>query len=129
MHLTESLEYTNTGSNQEIICSADAISGIGGVLDRLKAARALVVCRPSILAHSDVVQRVQQALGDRAAGLFTGVAPHSPVDVLYEAVHMAKELEPDVLVAVGAGSTSDTCKGIAMMLSEGGTLHDYEVKF
>ena len=42
---------------------------------------------------------------------------------------MAKELEPDVLVAVGGGSTSDTCKGIAMMLSEGGILHDFEVKF
>ena len=129
MSLTESLEYTYTGSNHEIICSADAISGIGSVLDRLKAARALVVCGPSILAHSDVVQRVQQALGDRAAGLFSDVAPHSPVDVLYEAVHMAKELEPDVLVAVGGGSTSDTCKGIAMMLSEGGILHDFEVKF
>ena len=31
------------------------------------------------------------------------------------------------LVAVGGGSTSDTCKGIAMMLAEGGDLHDYEV--
>ena len=68
MRLTESLEYTYTGSNQEIIRSADAISGIGAVLDRLKAARALVVCGPSILAHSDAVQRVQQALVDRADG-------------------------------------------------------------
>ena len=87
MRLTESLEYTYTGSNQEIIRSADAISGIGAVLDRLKAARALVVCGPSILAHSDVVQRVQQAMGDRAAGLFSGVAPHLLVDVLHEATH------------------------------------------
>ena len=99
------------------------------LLDRLGASRAMVVCGPSILAHSDVVQRVQEALRHRQSGLFPGIAPHSPVAVLYEAVAMAKELEPDALVAVGGGSTSDTCKGIAMMLAEGGDLHDYEVKF
>jgi alcohol dehydrogenase class IV len=89
----------------------------------------MVVCGPSILSHSDVVHRVQEALGGRESGLFSGIAPHSPVEVLYEAVAMARELEPDALVSVGGGSTSDTCKGIAMMLAEGGDLHDYEVRF
>ena len=129
MNLSGNLEYRFTGSSQEIICSRDAISGIGGVLDRLGATRAMVVCGPSILSKSDVVQRVREALGSRDAGLFSGIAPHSPVEVLYQAVAMAKDLEPDALVAVGGGSTSDTCKGIAMMLAEGGDLHDYEVVF
>lgn len=129
MRLVDGLDYRYTGSDQEIICSTEAISGIAGVLDRLGASRAMVVCGPSILAHSDVVPRVQDALGSREAGLFTGIAPHSPVEVLYEAVAMARGLEPDVLVAVGGGSTSDTCKGIAMMLAEGGDLLDYEVRF
>jgi len=129
MRLVDGLDYRYTGSDQEINCSPEAISGIAGVLDRLGASRAMVVCGPSILAHSDVVPRVQDALGSREAGLFTGIAPHSPVEVLYEAVAMARGLEPDVLVAVGGGSTSDTCKGIAMMLAEGGDLLDYEVRF
>ncbi len=129
MKINGGLEYRYTGSEQEIICSPEAISGIAGVLDRLGARRAMVVCGPSILSHSDVVQRVQEALGDREAGLFSGIAPHSPVGVLYEAAAMARELEPDALVSVGGGSTSDTCKGIAMMLAEGGSLYDYEVKF
>lgn len=50
MNLTGNLEYRYNSSNQEIICSAEAISGIGGVLDRLGASRAMVVCGPSILA-------------------------------------------------------------------------------
>ena len=99
MRLVDGLDYRYTGSDQEIICSTEAISGIAGVLDRLGASRAMVVCGPSILAHSDVVPRVQDALGSREAGLFTGIAPHSPVEVLYEAVAMARGLEPDVLVA------------------------------
>jgi alcohol dehydrogenase len=42
---------------------------------------------------------------------------------------VARGLEPDVLVSVGGGSTSDTCKGIALLLAEGGDIHDYEVRF
>ena len=126
---TESLNYHYSGTGQQIICSVDAISQLGAVVDRLGAGRAMVVCGPNILAHSNVVQRAQEALGARAAGLFSGIAPHSPVEVLAQAVAAARELEPDVLVAVGGGSTSDTCKGIAMMLAEGGDLHDYEVRF
>ena len=126
---TDSLNYNYVGSDQRMICSAEAISQLGEVVDRLGASRALVVCGPNILADSNVVQRVQDALGTRSAGLFSGIAPHSPVEVLYEAVAVAKDLEPDVLIAVGGGSTSDTCKGIAVMLAEGGDLHDYEVRF
>ena len=37
----------------------------------------------------------------RAVGLFSGVASHSPVEVLEEAVTVARELQPDVLVSVG----------------------------
>ncbi len=125
----DSLDYVYTGSDQQIICAADAISRLGTVVDGLGARRAMVVCGPNILAHSNVVQRAQEALGVRAVGLFSGIAPHSPVEVLQEAVSAARELEPDVLVAVGGGSTSDTCKGIAMSLAEGGDLHDYEVRF
>ena len=123
------MNYHYSGTGQQIICSVDAISQLGAVVDRLGASRAMVVCGPNILAQSNVVQRAQEALGTRAAGLFSGIAPHSPVEVLAEAVAAARELEPDVLVAVGGGSTSDTCKGIAMMLAEGGDLHDYEVRF
>ena len=125
----ESLHYMYRGTDQQMICAADAISQLGDVADRLGVSRALVVCGPNILAQSNVVQRVQAALGTRVARLFSGIAPHSPVEVLEEAVEVAKELEPDVLIAVGGGSTSDTCKGIAVMLAEGGDLHDYEVRF
>lgn len=123
------LKYRYSGTDQQMICSADAISQLGEVADRLGVSRALVVCGPNILSGSNVIQRVQAALGKRVAGLFSGIAPHSPVEVLEEAVTVAKDLDPDVLIAVGGGSTSDTCKGIAVMLAEGGDLHDYEVRF
>ena len=129
MTLEKPLDYQVNTSDRHIICSPNAISGIAKSVEKLGAQRALVVCGPTILEHSDVVQRVQEALGDRCIGLYPGVAPHAPVEMLEEAVTTARELSPDVLIAVGGGSTSDTCKGIAVLLAEGGDILDYEIRF
>lgn len=129
MDPTTPLQFSYRSIKWDMTCAPDSISSLGAVLDRLGASRAMVVCGPSIFKSSDAVQRVQEALGHRCAGLFTGVAPHAPVEALEEAVVVARELQPDALVAVGGGSTSDTCKGIALLLAEGGNILDYAVRF
>jgi len=127
--LAESLAYIYNSVTQEVVCAEDSISGLPGILKRLGGTRAMVVCGPSILEKSDVVRRVQDALGDRAVGLYSGTAPHSPVHTLDEAMRLAEDLKPDALVSVGGGSTHDTTKGIATLMAEGGNIHDYQVIF
>ncbi len=127
--MAQPLTYSYSSVTQEVVCAPDAISGLPGVLDRAGVTRAMVLCGPSILEKSDVVQRVRTALGDRFAGLFSGVAPHSPVHTLDEAMRVAGDLKPDGLVSVGGGSTHDTTKGVATLLGEGGTIHDHQVIF
>ena len=121
--------YVYNSVPHEIVCDVDAISGLPGVLGRAGGTRAMVLCGPSILSHSDVVPRVQEALGERFVGLYSGVAPHSPVPTLGAAVALAKETGADALVSVGGGSTHDTSKGVATLLAEGGRIHDYEAHF
>ena len=123
--MAQLLPYSYNSAAQEMVCAEDAISGLSGIVDRLGGTRVMAVCGPSILEKSDVVTRVQAALGDRWVGLFSGVAPHSPVDTLDEAIRLAHDLKPDALVSVGGGSTHDTTKGIATLLGEGGTIHDH----
>ena len=127
--MAQHLTYSYSSTTQEVLCAPDAISGLPGILDRAGVTRAMVVCGPSILEKSDVVRRVQAALGDRCVGLFSGVAPHSPVHTLDEAMRLAGDLKPDGLVSVGGGSTHDTTKGIATLMGEGGTIHDHQVIF
>ena len=127
--MAQALNYNYNSVAQEVVCAEDAISSLPAVLDRLGGTRAMVVCGPSILEKSDVVRRVQDALGDRCVGLFSGVAPHSPVHTLDEAIRLASEIKPDALVSVGGGSTHDTAKGIATLLGEGGTIHDHQAIF
>ena len=129
MPASEMLSYTYNSVKHEILCDVDAISGLPGILQRAGASRAMVLCGPSILAHSDVVPRVKETLGNQYVGLYSGVAPHSPVATLDAAVALARETGADALVSVGGGSTHDTTKGVATLLAEGGRIHDYEAHF
>ncbi len=123
------MQFSYNSVEQEIVCGPDSISGMNASLDRLGVSRPMVVCGPNILRESNVVQRVREALGERCVGLFSGVEPHSPMEVVYEAGAVARELRPDALVSVGGGSTHDTCKGMAVLLAGGHDLHDFEIRF
>ncbi len=127
--MAQPLTFSFNSVAQEVVCAPDSIRGLSGVLDRLGTSRAMVTCGPSILEKSDVIQRVQAALGDRFVGLFSGVAPHSPVHTLDAAMRLVADVKPDVLVSVGGGSTHDTTKGIATLRGEGGKIHDHQVMF
>ena len=129
MEAVTALHYHYNSIEREIFCAPDAISGIGESLDKLGVKRVMVVCDPNILEKSNVVQRVQDAIGERCIGMFSKVAPHTPVEVVQEGVELAKEIQPEALVSVGGGSSHDTCKCIVMVLAEGGDIHDYEVRF
>src|SRR5262249_58507053 len=73
--------------------------------------------------------RVHDALVSGSGGFYGGVAPHRPVEMVEEGVAMAKEVQPDVFISVGGGSTHDTTKAIATLLAEGGDIHDYAIRF
>ena len=114
---------------QDIICAETAIDALPAAVDALGGSRALITCGPTILNACDVVPRVREALGGRYAGIYAGVAPHSPVETVEAGADAAKEAQPDILVSVGGGSTHDTTKAMATLLGEGGDIHDYEIIF
>ena len=123
------LQYHYTPLHQNIMCSATAIAALPATVDALGARRAMITCGPTILRACDVVPRVQAALGFRYVGVYAGVAPHAPVETVEEGVAMAKEVQPDIFISVGGGSTHDTTKAIATLLAEGGDLRDYAIRF
>ena len=121
------LQYRYNPLHQDIICSETAINDLPATVDSLGASRAMITCGPTILAACDVVPRVQEALGSRYVGTYSGVQPHSPVDTVEAGVGMAQEIRPDVFISVGGGSTHDTTKAIATLLAEGGDIRDYAI--
>ncbi len=126
---TSNLRYRYDPLHQDIVCSDAAINDLPRVVDSLGGSRAMITCGPTILSACDVVPRVQEALGSRYVGTYSGVAPHSPVETVEAGAAMAQETQPDIFISVGGGSTHDTTKAIAVLLAEGGDIRDYAIFF
>ncbi len=129
MSVPDALTYHHHAVPRDMICAPDAIGQLCDTLDQVMAYKAMIICGPTILQHANVVQRVQEALGERCAGLYAGVLPHAPVTMMAEALQAVKAAQPEALVSVGGGSSHDTAKGLATLLAQGGRIHDYETRF
>jgi hypothetical protein len=95
VNVPDALTYHYRAVPRDLICAPDAISHLCDTLDQLMAYTAMIICGPTILRHANVVQRVQEALGERCAGLYAGVLPHAPVAMMAEALEAVKAVQPE----------------------------------
>ena len=92
---------------------------------RLGVERAMIVTDRVMRERTDVVARVETALGARLGGVYDGVIPDTGVEVIDDGARLARERGCDGLVSVGGGSAIDTAKGMAIVLTEGGSIRDH----
>lgn len=123
------VEFNYPALPASIVSGINEIDRLGKHMDLRGARRVMVLCGPNILQNSNVVDRVERALGERCVGRFSDVSPHSPVDVLRAALTVARRLQPDTLVSVGGGSTVTTAQGLALLLSTDRDLIDFAARF
>jgi alcohol dehydrogenase class IV len=98
----------------------------GTELGNLGCRKAFLVTDKVLRTTTDIVGRVQKALGSAFAGIFDEVPPDSGVDIVEKCAAQARAAGADSLVSVGGGSVIDTTKGAAILLTEGGSLLDYQ---
>ncbi len=92
-----------------------------GSLDNLKEEarscdRAFVVTGRSLYEKTGLIQRVEELLGDKHAGTFSGMGQHTPGSAVETAAAEAEMAAADLLVSVGGGSVIDGTKAIARQL-------------
>lgn len=80
-------------------------------LARIGARRALVLSTPE---QADMAAALGQDCGAALAGIFSGAVMHTPVSVSEEATAIAQQLQADVLIAIGGGSTTGLGKAITL---------------
>lgn len=88
------------------------------VIARAGAKRAFVVCSPSINKRTDIVRRIEKALGPVLAGVFDQIEKDCPYPNVCAARDAAREAKADLLVAVGGGSVLVATRAVAIFLGE-----------
>lgn len=101
-----------------IFSGADSLDFLGRELDRLKSRRAVVFC--GTWAQGPLLDAVQGGMGERCAGVFTGVQAHSPVASVEEAAQFLRRLEADAVVSLGGGSSIVTARAGSILAAEQG---------
>lgn len=67
-----------------------------------------------------------EAGGVELAAIFDAVKPNSEVGLVDHGAELARQAAADGLLAIGGGSVIDTAKGIAVVLSYGGSIIDHQ---
>jgi alcohol dehydrogenase len=123
LHSSPTKLVFGAGCLSELPSEVDAVA-LG--LSSSAPARVLVVTDGFLASKTDLVERVKKALGRRLAGVYDGVEPDSSVAIVDRGAAIAKDLGADVLVSIGGGSSIDTAKAIAIVLTEGGKIRDHQ---
>ncbi len=96
------------------------------ISNALPQRRALIVADQGVVA-AGLLEPIQAGISPvEIVGIFDDVPPNSSVAKVTAGAELARELEADLLIAVGGGSPIDTAKGIRILLTLGGTIPDYE---
>ncbi|MDE2517744.1 MAG: iron-containing alcohol dehydrogenase [Rhodospirillales bacterium] len=102
-----------------VIYGHDFAEAAAAEAERLGARRVLVLAGSTLARQTDLLARLEAALGARHAASLTGIAAHTPrADVLRAAV-AARAAGADLLMTLGGGSVTDTAKMVALALGNG----------
>ncbi|MYW96209.1 iron-containing alcohol dehydrogenase [Amycolatopsis rubida] len=113
------MKIRHTSPAFRTFAGAGALDALPRELARVGAQRAAIICIPAVAAHTEQMNRLREALGDRLAGQFDGVEEHSPLPSVERARAFLADCAADAVIAVGGGSSVVTARAATILLGEG----------
>lgn len=124
--LKEFMETIDFQHRTRLVFGSHEVDRLGALANELGGKRALLVSDPGIVSAGHFQHGVDILTG---AGLqvcgFHAVHENPSTTDVDEGVQVAKEFRPDLLIAIGGGSSMDCAKGINFIYSCGGRMEDY----
>ena len=110
-----------------VIYGSGASEQVGDECRKLGVSKALIVT-DRVLFELGVLDGIKQALQQSKVqfAIFDAVSTEPTVDFVQEGLKAYRENGCDFLLAVGGGSPIDTAKAIAVMVTNAGSIEDYE---
>ncbi len=116
----------DTQSRTRFIFGEGCLSRLGELAAEFRPRCVLVVSDPGIMevGHDAAAVKSLRDAGLRVESFHD--FGENPTSAMVDAgVAKAAEVQPDLLIGLGGGSSMDCCKGINFVYSCGGTIHDY----
>jgi len=109
------------------IMGAGAVAEVGKQAKIQGGSKALVVTDKPLMT-TPIVEKVKGLLAASGIGavIYDGAQPNPTVANVEEGIAFYKKEKCDVIIAVGGGSPIDCAKGIGLVISNGGSIKDYE---
>jgi maleylacetate reductase len=105
------------GKMDEVVFGKPAAEAVAEQAQRLGATRVFLMVSHSLNRNTDEIDKVRRALGNRCAGSFDRMAPHTPRASVIEATKAARAARADLIVTIGGGAITDGAKAVQMCLA------------
>jgi maleylacetate reductase len=105
------------GAMEAVIFGRPAAEMVAEEARRRQAERVFLMTSGTLNRTTEEVAKIQRALGNRFAGLFDRMPPHTPRRAVIEAAAAAREAGADLIVTIGGGSVTDGAKAVQLCLA------------
>ncbi|KAF0160220.1 MAG: aldehyde dehydrogenase [Syntrophaceae bacterium] len=125
MAYDDSLSFVYFGPTKIIFGSGSSTGELESEMSALGCSRAVVVTDQGII-KAGLSEKIIKTLGEKCVGVFSDVPQDTGIDVVNRGAAFAREKGADIIISIGGGSVIDTAKCICILLTEGGSLANYE---
>lgn len=105
------------GKMDEVVFGKPAAEAVAEQAQRLGATRVFLMVSHTLNTSTDEIEKVRRALGNRCAGIFDQMPPHTPRSAVIKATEAARAARADLIVTIGGGSITDAAKAVQMCLA------------
>ncbi len=115
-------DFTHHGL--DILYGRDRVSELEDILAGRNLNRAMIVCGSNVGGNDALMNPIISGLGDRYAGTFDETTPAKRIETAFDAIERRHELDADVLIGVGGGSSLDVARQMTVLEADSRSEHE-----
>jgi maleylacetate reductase len=105
------------GAMDAVIFGRPAAEVLAEEARRREAERVFLMVSGTLNRTTDEIEKVRRSLGNRFAGIFDRMSPHTPRRAVIEAAAAARAAGADLIATIGGGSVTDGAKAVQLCLA------------
>lgn len=118
--IPDDFSFDHCGS--QYVYGRGTVHRLGQLLADHGLERALVVTGTHVGSNEEVMTPVRRGLGDRVAAVFDQTTPEKLADTAYDGIEVMRDVDPDVLIGLGGGSSLDIARQMSVFAADGRSL-------